>query len=262
MDESDKMVLRKKRSVGSMEDLWDESIFEDGSKRTKLDPLESTRTTTPIIKISFGSQGQGTVLKIPAKVQSVDNVENSENESERAVKKALKKAKKKRLLGSPNSSPTWGEPRKHKHKHLKKHKKSRHREGPEDQWNVSQTDEEIKEQCLKQRLSISLKRLNATAYMRCDQDDPMPSSSNSPSPDGSEEVPDFPETDLVPAEEVAAAPEVRISSQTVQSYFTADGRKMNQGDVVWGKIHGFPWWPGKVKKYLNLICSIELKWVF
>jgi hypothetical protein len=27
---------------------------------------------------------------------------------------------------------------------------------------------------------------------------------------------------------------------------TASGRRMDVGDVVWGKIHGFPWWPGKV----------------
>ncbi|XP_059486005.1 PWWP domain-containing protein 2A-like [Neocloeon triangulifer] len=248
IEDADKMVLRKKRSIGSMEDLWDESIFEESNKRTKLESVEPARTTTPIIKISFGSQGQGTVLKIPPKIQSLENVENSENESERAVKKAMKKAKKKKLLGPGDSPPGACDSRRHKHKHLKKHKKSRHRDESEEQWNVSQTDEEIKEQCLKQRLSISLKRLNATAYMRCDQDEPTASSSNSPSPDGSEDVPNFPETDLVgvvgPSEEPA---EVITSSQTVQSCFTSDGRKMNIGDVVWGKIHGFPWWPGKVQ---------------
>lgn len=54
-------VPRKKRSVGSMEDLWDESVFEDPSR---------TARTTPVIKISFGAQGEGTVLKIPAKIQN------------------------------------------------------------------------------------------------------------------------------------------------------------------------------------------------
>lgn len=46
-DESqERMVLRKKRNVGSMEDLWDESVFlEDAARRT-----------TPVIKISFGTQ--------------------------------------------------------------------------------------------------------------------------------------------------------------------------------------------------------------
>lgn len=26
---------------------------------------------------------------------------------------------------------------------------------------------------------------------------------------------------------------------------------MSVGDVVWGKIHGFPWWPGKVLTITN-----------
>lgn len=49
--EDEKMVLRKKRSVGSMEDLWDESVFEESQKKALR--------TTPVIKISFGSQGEG-----------------------------------------------------------------------------------------------------------------------------------------------------------------------------------------------------------
>ena len=54
-------IPRKKRSVGSMEDLWDESVFEDPTR---------TARTTPVIKISFGAQGEGTVLKIPSKIQN------------------------------------------------------------------------------------------------------------------------------------------------------------------------------------------------
>lgn len=53
-------IPRKKRSVGSMEDLWDESVFEDLTRIAK---------TTPVIKISYGAQGEGTVLKIPSKLQ-------------------------------------------------------------------------------------------------------------------------------------------------------------------------------------------------
>lgn len=61
---------RKKRSVGSMEDLWDETIFEDG---------RNTRST-PIIKISFGAQGEGTVLKIPSKIKKAIGESETENE--------------------------------------------------------------------------------------------------------------------------------------------------------------------------------------
>lgn len=141
-------VPRKKRSVGSMEDLWDESVFEDPTR---------TARTTPVIKISFGAQGEGTVLKIPAKLQDpeyeqeTDDPDEAQQErdplelprsfdeyreegeddgqeqvdsqkqdvkdaSAKAAKRALKKAKKearRKLLGgvSPARSPCNGSPR-------------------------------------------------------------------------------------------------------------------------------------------------------
>lgn len=297
-----KRVLRKKRSVGSMEDLWDETIFEDKFADKRSVNLKSR--TTPIIKISFGSgTGEGTVLKIPAKVQSYIPLENAEEDkkkektkrdaSAKAAKKALKKAKKearRKVLGSvspvkslggaspryPNLSPRYAiscssprytlgssssprhtignsssayevlHPRKHKHKvkHKKRHKEDRKHKETESETLTTTTsvdgkeDESIREQCLKQKLSISLKRLNANAYMRCDS-----SSSGSKSPsnsdasdDHSDTVPDFPGNPLV----------VRLPTQAINSCQTSDGRFMAVGDVVWGKIHGFPWWPGKV----------------
>lgn len=39
---------------------------------------------------------------------------------------------------------------------------------------------------------------------------------------------------------------MHITAQAVASGLGADGRRLGIGDVVWGKIHGFPWWPGKV----------------
>ncbi|XP_053977526.1 uncharacterized protein LOC128875716 isoform X2 [Hylaeus volcanicus] len=280
-------VPRKKRSVGSMEDLWDETVFED--------PTRTTRTT-PVIKISFGAQGEGTVLKIPSKIQDpeyeqeTDDAEDPQTETERdplelprtfendydfpvdceedgqeqvdpqkqsvkdasakAAKRALKKAKKearRKMLGgvSPARSPCNGSPRynptydtlsyhrrKHKVKHKKKHKEDRkHKNQPQLQqpcleagaaenqqnWNVlpgSESYTAIKEQCLKQKLSISLKRLNTNAYARCD----------------------YPSHPLM----------MRLAATPVEHCLTASGRRMDVGDVVWGKIHGFPWWPGKV----------------
>lgn len=142
-------IPRKKRSVGSMEDLWDESVFEDPTR---------TARTTPVIKISFGAQGEGTVLKIPAKLQDpeyeqeTDDPDDTQQErdplelprsfdyeyheegeedgqeqvdpqkqgvkdaSAKAAKRALKKAKKearRKMLGgvSPARSPCNGSPR-------------------------------------------------------------------------------------------------------------------------------------------------------
>lgn len=92
------MVLRKKTSVGSMEDLWDESVFEENN-------LGELGTNTRTIKISFGREGEGTILKIPAKID--DLVDSDKDRSAKAARRALKKAKKearrKILLGSGGS---------------------------------------------------------------------------------------------------------------------------------------------------------------
>ncbi|KAG7190269.1 hypothetical protein KM043_006387 [Ampulex compressa] len=318
-------VPRKKRSVGSMEDLWDESVFED--------PMRTARAT-PVIKISFGAQGEGTVLKIPSKIQDpeyeqetddqedaqaerdplelprnfendydyrVDGEEDGQEQvdpqkqgvkdaSAKAAKRALKRAKKearRKMLGgvSPARSPCNGSPRynptydplsyhrrKHKVKHKKKHKEDRKHKnqqqalqqqeaclGPEaaehqQNWNVLPDGESytaIKEQCLKQKLSISLKRLNTNAYARCDY--PVSNASSGckspgassdelseqePEIDAGETAPDFPPQSHPLVMRLAATP--------VAHCLTANGRRMDVGDVVWGKIHGFPWWPGKV----------------
>ncbi|XP_012268853.2 uncharacterized protein LOC105693476 [Athalia rosae] len=339
-------VSRKKRSVGSMEDLWDESVFEE---------LNRTAKTTPVIKISFGAQGEGTVMKIPAKIQctlfdgerdtdtedlpdapteprndppeiakqtpaAVDLAEViEENEEERcsdgavqqtgakdasakAAKRALKRAKKearRKMLGgvSPARSPCNGSPRynptsdplsyhrrRHKVKHKKKHKEDRKHnkgllhsqlethgsraqeqdrvvsasgtgaaQGDQRKWDVLPVDSytAIKEQCLKQKLSISLKRLNTNAYARCEY--PVSNASSGckspgassddlsehePEVDAGETAPDFPP----PAHPLV----MRLAATPVPHCLTATGRRMDVGDVVWGKIHGFPWWPGKV----------------
>ncbi|XP_053168052.1 PWWP domain-containing protein 2B [Hemicordylus capensis] len=39
---------------------------------------------------------------------------------------------------------------------------------------------------------------------------------------------------------------VRLHTQSVSKCVTEDGRTITVGDVVWGKIHGFPWWPARV----------------
>ena len=77
--------LRKKRSaVGSMEDLWDESAFGENSPAQSTSasaasefvepapppPIQPNgpKRATPVLKISFGTRGQGTVLKIPSRL--------------------------------------------------------------------------------------------------------------------------------------------------------------------------------------------------
>lgn len=39
---------------------------------------------------------------------------------------------------------------------------------------------------------------------------------------------------------------VRLHTQSVSRCITEDGRTVAVGDIVWGKLHGFPWWPARV----------------
>lgn len=328
-----KILLRKRRSIDAAVSSEDEA-----EKKAKLD-VESTQESTtlitktsPVIKISFGPQGQGTVLKIPPRSHTYNKGDEEKKEptaveecpddeptlqmtrscSAKAAKKALKKAKKEaHRKASITSSPTpiglhhhKSRHHKHKFKHKRKHRDddddddddeddvldenkkiqedafanlglpmdmSDHSHDPPDQdgglidtWNSSASEDsnrsdtysEIKKECLRQKLSISLKRLNAKAYMRCNPSYNEDSNSsgtstltnsdtNSNSDHG--EVPQFPESDLSLHKVEKVKPlMMRISSHNVRSCTIANGRSMAVGDIVWGKIHGFPWWPGKV----------------
>lgn len=186
-------------------------------------------------------------------------------------------------LGSFRYNPNIVDPlsyhrRKHKVKHKKKHKEERKHKNPETEegrcnWNVLPNGDSytaIKEECLKQKLSISLKRLNTKAYARCDY--PVSNASSGckspgassddlsehePEVDAGETAPDFPP----PAHPLA----MRLAANPVLHCLTATGRRMDVGDVVWGKIHGFPWWPGKVgvlTKIHNLCCSLRKFYIF
>uniref|UniRef100_H3A761 PWWP domain containing 2B n=2 Tax=Latimeria chalumnae TaxID=7897 RepID=H3A761_LATCH len=39
---------------------------------------------------------------------------------------------------------------------------------------------------------------------------------------------------------------VRLHTKTVTECVTEEGRTISVGDIVWGKIHGFPWWPARI----------------
>ncbi|XP_013778302.1 uncharacterized protein LOC106462882 isoform X1 [Limulus polyphemus] len=119
--------------------------------------------------------------------------------------------------------------------------------------------EDVKNQCLRQKLSINLKRLNAKAYMRCspkyceapDEDSNGSAGGNATwSGSGSEngDVPDFPKHATSPFRKMDHLKPLmmRISTHSVSKCVLESGREMMIGDIVWGKIHGFPWWPGKV----------------
>ncbi|XKL59810.1 hypothetical protein PGB90_000826 [Kerria lacca] len=231
-EEDCKMVLRKKHSIGSMEDLWDESIFEDQLQKTK---------TTPVLKISFGSEGQGTVLKIPAKVtnnSSESEVDESHVETRsmlKAARKAHKKAKKeakKRMIAvsSPARSPAYenffGHRSRHKIKRKRKHKYPR-------STNVSEKRDSESEKSKNEKLSISFKRLGGNAYTATRNESVGMTSNSDTSRDA---CPDITESGL--------------DIETVQcesySYKMKNGKLVEVDDIIWGKVHGLSWWPGKV----------------
>lgn len=130
-----KRTLRKKRSIGSMEDLWDESVFEEAvnlrnnegavnnNGSTVTDHAQNNSNTcvsTRTIKISYGPQGEGTVLKIPAPIEKFNTSDDSEENinitnhnitkgidnkaARKALKRARKKARQKRLLSGNSPS--------------------------------------------------------------------------------------------------------------------------------------------------------------
>ncbi|XP_018409211.1 PREDICTED: PWWP domain-containing protein 2B [Nanorana parkeri] len=39
---------------------------------------------------------------------------------------------------------------------------------------------------------------------------------------------------------------VRLHSKSVSNCITVDGKTISVGDIVWGKVHGFPWWPARI----------------
>lgn len=240
-------------------DICDRRDSKDDSDNGNDAAFSSMFSSARTLKICFG-EGEGTVVKIPP--LSGDFNEDSGVSCDmakppkpdmKAAKKAMKKAKKqakKNNTGEKDKLDTWtGQSPKHigalsprnnvsnqpttdplekKHKHRVKHKKKNKVQKKRDE-NMSKCGEgidyfsDIKDHCLNQKLSISLRRLSSNSYERQNDQDGSTSSSEDCE---SEVVPDFP----------ANGPE------------GSGGRllRVSPGDIVWGKVAGFPWWPGRV----------------
>ncbi|CAH1119339.1 unnamed protein product [Phaedon cochleariae] len=296
-----KRLLKKRRSASSASEQWDDTSQHENANRNNNQVSQlnsnvnsdqivssnvSTSNTTRTIKISYGPQGEGTVLKIPATIENLSNDDDSEENiniqpktaDNKAVRRALKRAKKearrKDLLSSGSqiylgvvsprytigsASPRQGlgsasprykytpydmnpRRRKHKMKHKKKHREDRDRDRKHREEEVSSTQDDFdsKEQCITQKLSINLKRLNDTDTSR-NASDKMEYISSSD--EHNEAVPNFPPPNPPLM--------LRINSQTLSSAIGADGVRLLVGDIVWGKILGFPWWPGKILTITN-----------
>lgn len=182
----EKMVLRKKPSIGSMEDLWDETAFEETKK-------------TPILKITFGSQGEGTVMEIPSRQA------DGESEPDKLLRK---RAKRRRQDGEKR----------------KKHKK-RHKEH-EDNIQINNFSVNLNNFNSKEKYNVEKETNNSELINNINgehSDDDIKSNSS-------------PEI-LVPQTE---------SSESNSFFILKTGKVLHEGDIIWGKVKGFPWWPAKV----------------
>lgn len=246
---SDKSETQEMAFVSVSEDI-DGTDKEDIKDQILFSSMFSSART---LKISYG-EGEGTVVKIPPLTGDFNedsgvscDMGKSNRPDSKAAKKALKKAKKQakksnlveeglspKHIGalSPHNnatSPTL-DPLERKHKHKVKHKKKYKNQKKRDENTSKTVDNEsvdyfsdIKEHCMKQKLSISLRRLSSNSYEKRSENDVIES--------GSEEwdnelVPDFPANGA----EGVGGKLLRVSP----------------GDIVWGKVVGFPWWPGRV----------------
>lgn len=258
-NDSDK-VTRELAFVSVSEgDICDRMDAKDDCDNGNDASFSSMFSSARTLKICFG-EGEGTVVKIPP--LSGDFNEDSgvscdmakpQKPDMKAAKRAMKKAKKQaKKNSSVDKLDTWtGQSPKHigalsprnnvsnqpttdplekKHKHKVKHKKKYKAQKKRDE-NMSKCGEgegidyfsDIKDHCMNQKLSISLRRLSSNSYERQNEQDMSGSSSEDCE---SEVVPDFPAT----GSEGSGGRLLRVSP----------------GDVVWGKVVGFPWWPGRV----------------
>ncbi|XP_013193602.1 PWWP domain-containing protein 2A [Amyelois transitella] len=235
-------------------DISDKEMKDENENGTDVS-FSSMFPSARRLKICFG-EGEGTVVKIPP--PSGDFNEDSGVSCDmskppkpdlKAAKKAMKRAKRQakksadktgtdsytqspKHIGalSPrnnmsNNQPIL-DPLEKKHKHKVKHKKKYKAQKKRDE-NTSKSNEEtvnyfsdIKDNCFDQKMSISLRRLSSNSYEQQEE-----AESDSEDWEG-EVVPDFPET----AAESSGGKLIRVAP----------------GDIVWGKVTGFPWWPGRV----------------
>lgn len=319
------MVLRKKKNVASMEELWNDNEFNENAAAASgaAQPGTISSSSSSVVdgvrtlKISFGRSGEETVLKIP-KIDTFEPIQKQAQTSirthkevmrakaaKRALKKAKKEARRKILVGAGQSpvcnlsgaspryaiasprytigstsprytiSPTESLiPRRHKHKvkHKKKHRDERKHKSvlQEDPLFIPENDTAIKERCLKQKLSISLKRLTENSYSsKCTTNTTSPTTDSSDGGFDDSSEPNFPPvvtpdilqmiTDQTSTTMVSSTTKEESSTSTVEGGgavgFDAEGNIVEVGDIVWGKIHGFPWWPGKVLNILSATCD-------
>ncbi|XP_055502621.1 PWWP domain-containing protein 2B isoform X1 [Leucoraja erinacea] len=120
--------------------------------------------------------------------------------------------------------------------------------GEEDQWRYKRSRRSKDQGDLTVYLSYRKKRADSSSLSVCSNDS-LDESKSSSSEITSPEICDFAPGDDASVsssskEEKTVPPlTVRLHTKTVTKCVTTEGRTISVGDIVWGKIHGFPWWP-------------------
>lgn len=236
----------------------DRESREDNETKNEQDTFNSMFSSARTLKICFG-EGEGTVVKIPPlsgdfnedSGVSCDMNKTPTKPESKAAKKALKRARKqakknstsdKKSVTSPSSKRIGAlSPRNNqsdcttyilekRHKHKVKHKKKYKSDKKRDENTTKGVDaasidyfNNIKDHCMNQKVPISLRRLSSNSYEGRSENYVLDSGSDEWE---GEMVPEFP----------------------ANSFEGVGGKilTVSPGDIVWGKVVGFPWWPGRV----------------
>ncbi|XP_077287558.1 uncharacterized protein LOC143912188 isoform X2 [Arctopsyche grandis] len=215
--ESETSVNKKKRIENSSNNTDESSSSVFSSART--------------LKISFG-EGEGTVLKLPAIIGDFNSCEEDPNASfvktdNKAARRAIKKAKKQaRRQATPETHPssplndTSYQIFQRKHKHKVKHKKKK-----KDEKKIKPVSDDLSESQDENQSSIE-----------------EPGMNNAPTINNTEEA------NGEHLETTDAIVDVKMCEDTASDWVNCEGSYSGivPGDVVWGKLQGFPWWPGRV----------------
>lgn len=197
--------------------------IENSSNNTD-ESSSSVFSNARTLKISFG-EGEGTVVKLPVLTNSGEEnsnpsfVKTDSKAARRAIKKAKKQARRQATPDTHPSSPlneTSYEIFQRKHKHKVKHKKKKKDEKktkhPSGDVSESETPDENHTCILKNSLMNHVEETNEESLQNED------------------------------TEEMKMCDDSSSGWVNCESGFSG----VVTGDVIWGKLQGFPWWPGRV----------------
>ncbi|XP_013419148.1 PWWP domain-containing protein 2A [Lingula anatina] len=253
-------------------------------KRLKTTHSQDQKKTSPIIKISFTSpEGQGTVVQIPAKPQKEGSVSDGSrlDYAHKKAKKALRKAKEKacqQVSGLTHHSHRHKMKHKHKHKSRDMDEKTvkalvqsnihvKSASVPLKRTNDTGVESANIPNCsydnskavsrfgLRQRTktkvfepNIKSSKATNSSVRKKKQNVPDNVSDSTSTTSDATDFGDFPGEEIKHLTRLETVRPLMMRIQTRNVYRSVNklGKAICVGDVVWGKIQGFPWWPGRI----------------